>query len=164
MKSKTLLTTIQRLISLVCEADEGYVVAGEKGLDQDEPRDRGLTKGTRNLRVRQTVSLEDVDESIVENGDEDNPAILCTDQYSIYDGIGEIDGHLAINHDEHCVVGDAHVNSCENRHSFLHNWLRRFRGVSKHHLQGNLNFFSLTLNTDGWFEKILSTDFSDERR
>ncbi|EMA44611.1 ISH4-type transposase, partial [Halobiforma nitratireducens JCM 10879] len=25
--------------------------------------------------------------------------------------------------------------------------------------QGYLNFFSLTLNTDNWFEKILSTDF-----
>jgi hypothetical protein len=68
----------------VCEADELYVVAGEKGLDQDEPRDRGLKKGTRNLRVRQTASrdtrpspdgrvrflvrkdLEDVEEEIVE--------------------------------------------------------------------------------------------------
>ncbi len=29
----------------VCEADEIYVVAGEKGLDQNEPRDRGLKKG-----------------------------------------------------------------------------------------------------------------------
>ena len=38
-------------------------------------------------------------------------------------------------------------------------WLRRFRGVSKHHLQGYLNFFSLTLNTDRWFEEILSTYF-----
>jgi transposase-like protein len=28
----------------ICEADEIYVVAGEKGLDQDEPRDRGLKK------------------------------------------------------------------------------------------------------------------------
>ena len=28
----------------VCEADEVYVVAGEKGLEQDEPRDRGLKK------------------------------------------------------------------------------------------------------------------------
>jgi hypothetical protein len=26
--------------------------------------------------------------------------------------------------------------------------LRRFRGVSKHHLQGYLNFLSLTLNID----------------
>ena len=26
----------------VCETDEISVVAGEKGLDQDEPRDRGL--------------------------------------------------------------------------------------------------------------------------
>jgi len=28
----------------VCEADESYVTAGEKGLDQDEPRNRGLKK------------------------------------------------------------------------------------------------------------------------
>jgi hypothetical protein len=38
------------------------------------------------------------------------------------DEYDEIDGHLAINHDEHYVVGDAHTNSCENRHSFLRNW------------------------------------------
>ncbi len=115
-------------------------------------------------RVRFLVreNLADVGEEIVEYGDEDDPAILCTDQHTISDGIDEsdeIDGHLAINHDEHDVVGDAHTNSCENCHSFLLNWLRRFRGVSKHHLQGYLNFLSLTLNTDRWFEKILSTDF-----
>jgi hypothetical protein len=28
----------------VCEADEIYVVVGEKGLGQNEPRDRGLKK------------------------------------------------------------------------------------------------------------------------
>jgi hypothetical protein len=37
--------------------------------------------------------------------------------------------------------------------------LRRFRDISKYHLQGYLNFLSLILNTDKWFEKILSTDF-----
>ena len=80
-------------------------------------------------RVRFLVreDLEDVDEDIVEYGDEDDLAILCTDQYSIYDGIDEhdehdeIDGHLVINHHDHYVVGDAHTNSCENRHSFLRN-------------------------------------------
>jgi hypothetical protein len=106
--------------------------------------------------------LGDVDEDIVAYGDEDYTAILCTDQYTISDGIDEsdeIDGHLAINHDDHYVVGDAHTNSYENRHSFLRNWLGRLRGVSKHYLQGYLNFLSLTLNTDCWFEKILSTNF-----
>ena len=88
--------------------------------------------------------------------------ILCTDQYNIYDGIDEydeIDGHLTINHDEYYVVGDAHTNSCENRHSFHRNWLRRFRGVSKHHLQGYLNFLGRVLITNGWFEQLLSTEF-----
>jgi hypothetical protein len=124
----------------VCEVDEMYVVAGEKGLDQDEPRDRGLKKGRGTFesnkppvvtlvrrsdgRVRFLVreDLEDADEDVVEYGDEVDPAILCTDQYSIYDGIAEydeIDGHLVINHDEHYVVGDAHTNSCENRYSFV---------------------------------------------
>ena len=75
-------------------------------------------------RVRFLVreNLADGDEEIVEYGDEDDPAILCIDQYTIYDGIDvydEIDGHLAINHDEHYVGGDAHTNSCENRHSFF---------------------------------------------
>ena len=66
---------------------------------------------------------------VVEYGDEDDPAILCTDQYSISDGIdesNEIDDHLAINHDEHYVVVDAHTNSCENRHSFFRNWFEGF--------------------------------------
>jgi len=42
----------------VCEADEVYLVAGEKGLEQDEPRDRGLKKGKRDLRVRQTAGRD----------------------------------------------------------------------------------------------------------
>jgi hypothetical protein len=66
---------------------------------------------------------------MVEYGDEDGLAILCTDQYNIYDGIDEsdeIDRHLAINHDDHYMVRDAYTNNCENCHSFLHNWLRRF--------------------------------------
>ena len=46
--------------------------------------------------------------------------ILCTDQYGIYDDLDDrdgIDAHLAINHDDHFVLGDARVNHCENRHS-----------------------------------------------
>ncbi len=42
----------------VCEADEIYAVAGEKDLDQDEPCDRGVKKGARNLQVRQTASRD----------------------------------------------------------------------------------------------------------
>ena len=117
-------------------------------------------------RVRFLVreDLEDIDEDIVEYGDEDDPAILCTDQYSIYDGIDEYDGidaHLAITHDDTYVIGDAHVNSCENRHSFLRQWLAKFRGVSKDHHQGYLNFLALLLNdlTD-WFDQILSYESS----
>lgn len=105
--------------------------------------------------VRET--LEDVDEDIADLGD--GSVILCTDEYTVYDDIEEhdgIDGHLAIKHEEHFVVGDAHTNSCENRHSFLREWLGKFRGVSKHHLQGYLDFLSLRLNVDNWFEQLLS--------
>ena len=87
-------------------------------------------------------TLQDVDEEIAELGD--GSVILCTDDYTIHDGIDEYDGidaHLAITHDYMYVLGDAYVNSCENRHSFNRQWLARFRGVSKHYLQCYLRYF-----------------------
>ena len=106
--------------------------------------------------------LQGVDEDISANGD--GTVILCTDQYSIYAEIDEydgIDGHLAVNHSETYVIGDAHVNTCENRHSFLRQWLAKFRGVSKHHLQGYLDFLALQLNAaTGWFSALLGDDSS----
>ena len=44
-------------LSEVCEADEVYVTAGEKGREQEDPspRSRGLKKGTRQIRLRQTT-------------------------------------------------------------------------------------------------------------
>ena len=49
-------------LSDVCEADEIYVTAGEKGIekeDEDEsPRERGVKKGARNLRVGQTAGRD----------------------------------------------------------------------------------------------------------
>ena len=90
--------------------------------------------------------------------------ILCTDDYMIYDNIDEYDGinaHLLITHDDTYVISDAHVNSCENRHSFLRQWLATFRGVSKHHLQGYFNFLGFLLNDDtDWFSQILSYESS----
>jgi transposase-like protein len=107
-------------------------------------------------------NLQDVDEEIAELGD--GSVILCTDDYTIYDDIDEYDGidaHLAITHDDAYVIGDAHVNSCENRHSFIRQWLAKFRGVSKHYLQGYLDFLSLLQNeTRDWFDAILSYDSS----
>jgi len=107
-------------------------------------------------------NLQDVDEDIAEYGD--GSVILCTDDYTIYDDIDEykqIDAHLAITHEETYVIGDAHVNTCENRHSLLRQWLGKFRGVSKHHLQKYLNFLSLKLNSPtDWFKKLLCYDVS----
>ena len=30
-----------------------------------------------------------------------------------------VDGYLAVTHSDTYVIGDAHTNTCENRHSFL---------------------------------------------
>ncbi|MGB9659772.1 MAG: IS1595 family transposase, partial [Nitrososphaerales archaeon] len=62
---------------------------------------------------------------------------------------------------DHCkkewAKGDIHVNGCENRNGFLRAYLRKYRGVSKNHLQGYLDFLSLILNERGkWFVLILS--------
>ena len=72
-----------------------------------------------------------------------------------------VDGHMAVTHSDTYVIGDAHTNTCENRHSFLRQWLAKFRGVSKHHLQRYLNFLELKLNEpDRWFEKLLCYNVS----
>jgi len=43
----------------------------------------------------------------------------------------------------------------------LRQWLAKFRGVSKHHLQKYLGFLALKLNSpDNWFEKLLCYNVS----
>jgi transposase-like protein len=94
----------------VWEADEISVTAGEKGLEDADssPRQRGLKIGRGDFdsdkppvltlvrrddgRVRFLVckDLEDADEDIAEYGD--GSVILCTDEYSIYDGIEDKEG------------------------------------------------------------------------
>lgn len=68
--------------------------------------------------------------------------------------------HLAVTHSDTYVIGDVHVNTCENRHSFLYQWLSKFRGVSKHHLQKHPCFIAPKRNStknpnEIWFEKLL---------
>ena len=170
-------------LSEVCEADEVYVTAGEKGYEDEDssPRERGLKKKGRgdfkgnkppvltlvrrsDGRVRFIVckDLQEADEEIAAYGD--GSVILCTDGYSIYEDIDEkegVDGRLAATHSDTYVIGDVHTNTCENRHSFLRQWLAKFRGVSKHHLQKYLNFLALKLNSsEDWFEKVLCYNVS----
>jgi transposase-like protein len=79
---------------------------------------------------------------------------------SVEDNDG-IDGHLAVNHSETYVIGDAHVDTCENRHGFVRQWLRKFRGVSKYYLQGYLDFLGLQQNAaEDWFKMLLGDDSS----
>jgi IS1 family transposase len=102
--------------------------------------------------------LREADEKIAAYGDVS--VILCTDGYSMYEDIeGKegVDSHLADTH----VIGNAHTNTCENRHSFLRQWLAKFRGVSKYHLQKYLNLLALKLNSsENWFEKRLCCNVS----
>ena len=114
------------------------------------------------MRFLVCENLQDADEDIAEYGD--GSVILCTDGYTIYDEIKDkegVDGHLAVTHSDTYVIGDAHTNTCENRHSFLRQWLAKFRGVSKHHLQKYLGFLGLKLNSpNDWFEKLLCYNLS----
>lgn len=88
--------------------------------------------------------------------------IVNTDEYTIYEGIAEdieeVLEHWVVNHgNKEWARGLAHVNGCENRNQFLKAYLRRYRGVSKKHLQGYLDFLALLLNEgDDWFDLILS--------
>ena len=96
------------------------------------------------MRFLVCKNLQDVDEDIAEYGD--GSVILCTDGYTIYDNIENkegVDGHLAVTHSDTYVIGDAHTNMRENHHSFLRQWLGKFRGVSRHHLQKCLGFLRL---------------------
>lgn len=69
---------------------------------------------------------------------------VSTDEIADYGGI---DGQMAVNHSETYMIGDVHVNMFENRRDFLRQWLRKFRGISKHYLQGYLDFLCLQLKT-----------------
>ncbi len=111
----------------------------------------------RRARFLVCETLQDADEDIAAYGD--GSVILCTDDYTIYNDIEDkkaVDSHLAGTHSNTYVIGDAHTNTRENRHSFLRQWLATFRGVSKHHFQKHLRFLALKFNApDDWFEKLL---------
>lgn len=89
---------------------------------------------------------------------------LISDEYTIYEGIAdEIEGileHRVVNHGTgEWARGNAHVNGCENRNQFLKMYLRRYRGVSKKYLQGDVDFLALLLNEGyNWYDVILSDD------
>jgi len=166
----------------VWEADEISVTAGEKGLEDADssPRQRGLKIGCGYFdsdeppvltlvrrddgRVRFLVckDIQDAHEDIPEYGD--GSVMLSPVGYRIYDeseDLEGVDGHLAVTHSDTYVIGDAHTNTCENRHSFLRQWLAKFRGVSKQHLQESLSFLASNLNScDDWFEERLCFNVS----
>lgn len=121
MKVKTLLTMIQRLITLVSVRPTiSMTLLVKRDLKRRVHRSAG-SKKVRGIfdtfkppvvtlirwsdgRIRFLVqkNLQDVDEDIAQCGN--GTVILCTDQYTIYDGINnydKIDRHLAIKYDDH---------------------------------------------------------------
>lgn len=125
-----------------------------------------LRRSDRYVRFLVCKNLEDADEDIAEHGD--GSVILCATDYSIYDGIDDkegVDGHLAVTHSDTYVIGDAHTNTCENRHSFLRQWPAKFRGVSKHHLQKYLDFLALnSTHRQTGSRNCCVTMYRDQRR
>ena len=93
-------------------------------------RGRQTTSPDTRLWLRRTSSflvckdLKDADENITDYGD--GSVIPCTDDHSIYYGIEDkegMDSHLAVTHFDTYIIGDAHTNDCENRHSiFASGW------------------------------------------
>jgi len=71
-----------------------------------------------------------------------------------------VKGHDFVNHSKREFArGDVHVNSCENRHSFLRSYMSKYRGVSFRWLQGYLDLLALKLNNkQTWLSILLSTD------
>jgi hypothetical protein len=69
-----------------------------------------------------------------------NKAVLYTDEYSIYQGIGKhskFKEYHTVNHSQkEYDKGKFFVNNCGNKHSFLRPFIRIFRGVSKKFLDG----------------------------
>jgi len=84
---------------------------------------------------------------------------VFTDEYFIHDSFKEGLGSIIISHErvnhsgKEFARGEVHVNTCENKHSFL----RKYRGVSFRWLQDYLDFLALVLNNRWeWFSELTS--------
>jgi transposase-like protein len=92
----------------------------------------------------------------------ENEAVIYTDEYVIYNNLIEhekVIEHYTVNHGEREYAnGEIHVNNDENRHSLLRRFLRIFRGVSKHNLQGYclIEQFRINYKIDS-YDMILET-------
>lgn len=123
-------------LSRPCEAGEVYVTTGEKessslpshgsregrgNFEGDKPSVLMLA-GRSDRRVRFIIrkDMQEAGEGIAAY--DDRSVTLCTDGYSIYGDIEQkeqVDDHLVVTHSDTSVIGDAHTNTHENRHSFF---------------------------------------------
>jgi len=119
-----------------------------------------VERGTRDtiLVVEKNLSKELIRQKIETHCE--GPIKAFTDDYTIYTGLEEhpdVIEHHIINHSQkEYSDGETHVNTCENRHSLLRQYLRIFRGVSKKYLNRYVKFFQFTfINGVNWIDKAL---------
>lgn len=114
-------------------------------------------RGRTRFFVKKNLSKKDTAETLEKISE--GKITVNTDEYSIYGDLDDLEvvkEHKSVNHSEEYVKDGVHVNTTENRHSFLRSWIRTFRGVSKYYLDKYLAFFELVFNEKGnWFGKIL---------
>jgi len=150
------------------EIDEIYIMAGEKGIEQDRPRRRGLRRrgrgtyegdkppvqafterrGKTRFFVKRNLSRDDTKKTLKTVSESE--IRVNTDEYSIYESVIELENvkeHGFVNHSKEYAKDGVHVNTAENRHGFLRAWLRKFIGVSKHYLRNYISFFELLFNS-----------------
>lgn len=165
------------MLSGITEADEVYIICGEKGIKQEDrdPRKRGLKKRGRGTaegdkppvigiveRESGEIRLEvcpdakketchEVIEKHVEVG-----SILHTDDWGGYNGLSEkgID-HKTVCHsqgeyardDDGDGINEVHENTMEGIWSLLRQWLRSYRGVRKIYLYLYVSAFEFFHNS-----------------
>ena len=152
----------QKLRGIV-EADETYVLEsrkGERNLDRKARRRGGKAKkrglsdeqvpilvavdrgGTTTCSILPSVTAETI-HSALESRIEDD-ILLVTDANNVYPPCAKSLGvrHEALNQSAgERVRGVAHIQTVNNRHSLLKDFLRRYRGISSKYLENYLRWF-----------------------
>jgi transposase-like protein len=149
----------------IVEADEFYLRFSEKGKrDLTRPaRKRGnegrMSEAENKLGVLVTTDRSGhklarvVGKSIMNRealanalgGKIDKSAVLCTDSYKIYQGLAKREGlnHIAVSHLRKPTQKNKayHIQTVNNLHMAIRNFLKRFNGVSTKYLQNYLYWF-----------------------
>lgn len=144
----------------IVEADETFVLSSRKGARKLErkPRKRGLSdeqvpvlvaadrSGTTISAVLPKVNAETLAAALAPVVDKD--ALLVTDACRSYGACAAALGisHQPLNHSAgQRVRGELHIQTVNNRHSRLKDFLRRHRGIATKYLDSYLRWFHLAV-------------------